>query len=211
MEAGGGADAFTVDQRPLDRLSTVFGHRLATALAGRSAKARHDPLPDHGPLEFGEDAEHLEHHPAAGRRGIEPLLVQIQIDVLRLGFVQEGDQIGKAAAEAVYAPGHDLFEVLAGDPFEHGIVARAFVPAFGTRDAFIGVDGDDDPALAVGDRVQFLKLVLDSLAVGGDTSIDGHALGQVGSPIMLEERQTLTVRRPVNEILTAARLWSGHA
>jgi hypothetical protein len=30
--------------------------------------------------------------------------------------------------------------------------------------------------------MQFLKLVLDRLAVGGDTSIDGHALGQDRAP-----------------------------
>jgi len=211
VKAGGGTDAQTVLQRPPDRFLTVLQHGTATAFPGRSAKTAEDAFANHGPLELGEDAEHLEHHPTRGRARVQSLLVQIEIDVLGLSFIQEGDQIGQAAAQPVHAPGHDLFEVLPGDPFEHGIIARAFVPTFGTRDAFIGVDGDDDPALAVGDRVQFLKLVLDSLAVGGDTSIDGHALGQVGSPSMLEERQTLTVRRPVNEILTAARLWSAHA
>ena len=32
------------------------------------------------PLELGEDTQHLEHHPAARRGRIEPLLVQEQVD-----------------------------------------------------------------------------------------------------------------------------------
>lgn len=175
MKTGGGADALTVEQRPPDRLSTVFMHRFATALAARSAKARHDSLPDHGPLEFGEDAEHLEHHPAAGRRGIEPLLVQRQIDVLRLGFVQEdreGCGLGGLRSRPEFARTHG------GDPLQQRIICWSLISALGTRDALVGVDGDDDPSLPLGDGVQFLKLVLDRLAVGGDTSIDGHALGQ---------------------------------
>lgn len=199
MKAGGGADAQAVLQRPFDRFLTVLQHGTSAALAGRPAKASHNALPDHRPLEFGEDAEHLEHHPARRCAGVQPLLVQVEIDVLRMGFIQEGDQIGKAATEAIDAPGHDLFEVAPGDPFEHGIIAGAFVPPLGTRDAFVGMDGDDDPALTLGNGVQFLKLVLYRLAVGGDASIDGHALGQAGSPSMLEERQTLTVRRGVNQ------------
>lgn len=39
----------------------------------------HDTRPDHGPFELGEDAEHLEHHPARRGGGIERLLVEEQV------------------------------------------------------------------------------------------------------------------------------------
>jgi hypothetical protein len=47
-------------------------------------QARPDPLLDHGALEFGKDAHHLEQGVTAWRRRIHPLLVQIQINALRM-------------------------------------------------------------------------------------------------------------------------------
>ena len=64
MEPGGGADAQPVDQRPPDRFHTVVRHGLPPGLLGRPTKPGEDALTDHGSLELGEDAQHLEHHPA---------------------------------------------------------------------------------------------------------------------------------------------------
>ena len=63
MEPGGGADELTVLQRTPDRLQTVLRLGLATALLGRSPQAREHALSMDGSFEFGEDAEHREHHP----------------------------------------------------------------------------------------------------------------------------------------------------
>lgn len=104
--------------------------------------------------------------------------MQVQIDVLGVGLVQEGDQIGEAPAKAVNAPSHDLLELAAGDPLQQSVVCRSLVTTLGAADAFVGVNGGDDPALTVGNSVQFLKLVLDGLGVRGHAGIDGDTLGQ---------------------------------
>ena len=59
----------------------------------RTSKARHHPLSDHRPLKLSEDTEHLEH--GAARRGgrVEPLLMQEQIDALRMEVRQEAQQV----------------------------------------------------------------------------------------------------------------------
>src|SRR5713101_697681 len=62
-----GADFVVGHLRPSDRLAAPG------ALRPRLGDASPDPLHDHGPLELGEHAEHLEHGLAGWRAGIEPL------------------------------------------------------------------------------------------------------------------------------------------
>lgn len=178
MKSSGRADAQTVTQRLSDRFGTVHRHGLPTALLGRPTKARHDAFADHGPFEFGEHPQHLEHHPARRRGRVQPLLVQIEVHVLGVSVVQEGDEIGQRSTEAVHAPRHDLFEVAAGHALQQSVEAGAPITSFGTANAFVGQDGDDIPALTLGDSVEFEKLVLDGLVVRRNTSIDCHPLGQ---------------------------------
>ena len=59
MKAGGGADAGAVDERLLDRLSTVLGHRFATALLGRPTKAAEDSLSEDGTLIGAKNREEV--------------------------------------------------------------------------------------------------------------------------------------------------------
>ena len=39
-----------------------------------------DPLLEHGPLELGEDAAHLEQGAAGGGAGVDVLLVKVEVD-----------------------------------------------------------------------------------------------------------------------------------
>jgi hypothetical protein len=39
-----------------------------------------DPLLEHGPLELGEDAAHLEQGSAGGGAGVDVLLVKVEVD-----------------------------------------------------------------------------------------------------------------------------------
>jgi hypothetical protein len=61
-------------QRLLSDWFPAFG-----AVDTRSREPSLDPAPNDRPLEFGEDAEHLEHGPSRWRGRVEGLLMQIQI------------------------------------------------------------------------------------------------------------------------------------
>ncbi|MDA8039771.1 MAG: hypothetical protein M0Z69_11570 [Actinomycetota bacterium] len=59
-------------------------------LGGLSPHPHHDPLDDRGPLELGEDAEHLHHHPPRRRRRLEGLGGRAEADA---GRVEAGEQL----------------------------------------------------------------------------------------------------------------------
>jgi hypothetical protein len=50
-------------------------------------------LDDHGALEFAEHAEHLEHRLTGWRAGIDPLLMEVEIDAFGMQFAEERDQL----------------------------------------------------------------------------------------------------------------------
>ena len=52
-----------------------------------------DALADYLPLELREHAHHQEQRLAGRRRGVDSLLVQIQVDAKREDLVEPGDQI----------------------------------------------------------------------------------------------------------------------
>ena len=185
MEAGGGADALTVQQRLPDRLSTVVSHRLTTALLGRAPQAAHDPLSDHGSLVGTEHRQHLEHHGAGRRRGVEALRVDVEVHALGLDVAEEMDQVGQTSPDPTNRKTGDLIEIFAGDSLEQVVEAGPFVAALGTGDAFIDEGGDHLPILPLGDGQQITKLVFDGLVFvsRAHTTVDRHALGQERSPI----------------------------
>jgi len=61
-----------------------------------SRQARVDPFSDDAALELCKHAEHLEHRLARGRRRVEPLLMQEQIDALVMKSLQDAEQIPSA-------------------------------------------------------------------------------------------------------------------
>jgi hypothetical protein len=60
-----------------------------------SCQARQYPLPNHGALELGKNAHHLEHGSAAWGRGVQPLLMQVQINLLGMKLGQQFKQAGE--------------------------------------------------------------------------------------------------------------------
>ena len=163
MEPCGGADARTVRQRPPDRFQTVFWHGLATALLGRATKAREDALTDHGSLVGTEHRQHLEHHGSAGRAGIEPLGVDVEVHVLGLDVAEEVDQVGQTSPDPTDGKRRDQIKVLPRDTFEQVVEGRSFVTALGSANTLIEEGGHNLPVLALGDGQQVSKLVLDGL------------------------------------------------
>ena len=66
-------------------------------LAPGPRKPGADAFLNHGTLELGKYAHHLKHRLACRRRGVEPLLMQEQVDV-------EGMQLDRKATSSDYSP-----------------------------------------------------------------------------------------------------------
>src|SRR5262249_30342565 len=135
-----------------------------------------DSFLDHRPLEFGEYAHHLEHGFACRRGGVEPLLMQVEIDPQGVNFRQEADEVLKAAAEPINRPGHDHVEVAFGGIPAERIEAGALVTSSGATDAVILVDLDDLTAHAAGDLAQLALLIGGGLVEGADAKVENSAL-----------------------------------
>jgi len=76
-----------MDGRPTNRLAAPCALGLGPRHAGAHS------LLYHRVLEFSEHADHHEHRPPRGGRGIEPLLVQEQLDLGFTEMFEEGDKI----------------------------------------------------------------------------------------------------------------------
>ena len=70
-------------------LRTADGLAALGAALASPPHAGPDALGDHGALELGEHAHHLEHGAARRRRGVKSLLVQVKLDVAGVDFAQE--------------------------------------------------------------------------------------------------------------------------
>jgi hypothetical protein len=82
----------------------VAASRLAAFGPGflGATEAGADALLDHGALELGEHPHHLKHRFAGWRRGVEALLVQVEVDLERVDliYVSEGSGPDKPALAA---------------------------------------------------------------------------------------------------------------
>jgi hypothetical protein len=76
----------------LDRLA--YGWPPKPLPIGSGARqARIDPLPDHRALELGKDPHHLEERFARWGRGVDALLMQIELDALRVNLPKEANEM----------------------------------------------------------------------------------------------------------------------
>ncbi len=73
----------------------------ALTLAAGAAEASLDALDDHRALKLGKDAQHLKHGAAGRSAGIEPLNVQIKVNILGVHLTKEGDEVLQASAKAI--------------------------------------------------------------------------------------------------------------
>lgn len=113
--------------------------------------------------------------------------MQVEVDALGIDLGQEADEVLKAATQPVDRPARHHVDLPPGDHRHQRVEPGALVAALASRDAFVGEDGDDDPAQTVGDSLEFEALVLDGLAVGRDTKVKGDAFGH-GRIIPVRER-----------------------
>ena len=121
MLAGNGPDALACRAGGSDRsdLGCVIrdgcGSTKSRPFGLCPCQPSHDTFPDHGAFKLGKHAKHLKHRAAGRRGGVEPLLMQIQVDALGVEFLQDADQVDQRSAEPIDAPGCDQIELFAGD------------------------------------------------------------------------------------------------
>src|SRR5262249_10348161 len=81
-------------------------------------QASHHALLDDGPLELGEHTQHLEEGLTGRRRGIDPLLMEIQPHPFGMDLAEGGDEVLQGPAEAIDRPGGDNVEFAPGKSLE---------------------------------------------------------------------------------------------
>jgi hypothetical protein len=116
-------------------------------------------LPDHGPLELGEAAQHLDEHPAGGGVGLDVFRQALEAGAGLLDLFQEGDEVFEGPGQPVKLPDG---EGVAGPEVVQQAVQFGAVPASAGR--FLG----EDPFAA--GRLEGVHLGLDFLRVA-----TGHA------------------------------------
>jgi hypothetical protein len=84
------------EQAPLarERVAERWPAAEPASLFRASFDAPRDAVDDRGVLEFGEDAKHLQHHPARGRASIEWLRRRAEYDAVAVKFL---GQLGELA------------------------------------------------------------------------------------------------------------------
>src|SRR6516165_7100468 len=111
------AYAFAATQMRLDALfKRGIDPRPAElrALCDRALKASVDALPDHAALKLGERAADLKHELAGRRRGVDRLLVEVEIDAAGLQRLDGAQQVDQASSDAINTPRHDDVELAPG-------------------------------------------------------------------------------------------------
>src|SRR6516162_2376604 len=114
--------------------------------------------------------------------------MQKQIDLQGMQFGKKTDQVLKATAEPIDAPGHDQIELPLGGVATQAIKFRAAVPALSAAYAMVPIDADDLAAHAGSDLAKLTLLVRRSLLGARDAKVENGALHRKASPVLLPER-----------------------
>ena len=102
--------------------------------------------------------------------------MNVKIDAAIIDLAEEGDEVLERTTKAIDGPASDEVDLF---PRHHGhepIICGTLIPTLGSRDTFIGQPLDDDPAHALGDGIEFTKLVRDRLSVSAHPCVDRDPL-----------------------------------
>jgi hypothetical protein len=136
------------------------------AVRPRPRKTRPYSLLDHGPFKLRENAQHLKQRFSSRSGRVEALLMQIKVDLERMDFCEEADQVLQRPAEPINTPSHNEIEPPLGCVFAETIKLRPLIMALGSADAVVAINLDDIDAHPVRDLLQFELLVLGRLTSG---------------------------------------------
>ena len=100
-----------------------------------------------------------------GRRGVEGLLVEIEVHALGVDLGEEADKMLERAAEPVHGPACHHVDLATCHGLHQRVIAGALLTAFRTADTVVGELGDDLPPEPLGNGDEFTTLVLGGLRV----------------------------------------------
>jgi hypothetical protein len=133
------------------------------ALTSCTALTGDDALANELALIFPERREHAEHHPAGWGRGVQRLLMGVEIDAERLDLVHEADEMLDGPTKPVDGPDQHNIELAAGSSADQLIERRALVTTFRATDCLVGELCYHVPAISSSDLSQLSDLIVDSL------------------------------------------------
>src|SRR6266498_4965483 len=102
---------------------------------------------------------------AAGRRGIDALLMEVEVDLQGMQLGQERDQVLQRTANSINRPRHDDVELAPGRALAQGVESGPPISTLGAADALVAIDVDDLAAHPVGDLPERALLVLGRLPI----------------------------------------------
>ncbi len=106
-----------IDRRPDDAIELAVAEGIGAdrpaAELGFALHADVDALDDARPLELGEDAEHLHHHPARRSRGFERLGRRAEGDPGLVQLLDQGGKLADAARQPIDLMDEQEIELLA--------------------------------------------------------------------------------------------------
>jgi hypothetical protein len=114
------------------------------AFADAAFEAGGDAVDDGGVFELGEDAEHLQHHPAGGGAGVERLRGRLQDDVELVELLAEPGELAHLPAEPVDAVDEQQIDAPLAGEIECLLEAGAVEGGAG---GLVFEGGDDAPVL----------------------------------------------------------------
>ena len=114
--------------------------------------------------------------------------------LLMLSGIGSGDEL-KTLGIPVWVDLPDI-EFTPGDAPTDPVKAGTLLTPLGTRDALVGVMGNDGPSEPLGGEVEVTKLVLGGLAVRGrDAGVECYSLGHRGMMSGIEIPSTISAQR----------------
>lgn len=128
-------------------------------------QSRIDPLPDDGSLELGENTAHPEHRLACRGRGVDSLLMEVQVDAQGVQLRQRGQQVFQGTPQTINRPSCHEVKLAAIGVLQKVIQGRPLFPSLRTADGVILVGADDPPAALFGDPLELKRLDFGGLTV----------------------------------------------
>ena len=163
---------------PTDWLNALSGadwmtHRTAEhlALRLRPSQSGVDPLLDHRSFEFREGAADLEYQLSHRRRGVDRLLVDVEVNPDRLEVLDRSQRVDQASSEPVDCPAKYDIEVPVPAIIQHPVRAWPIGSRLAAGNTSIGVNLDHFPASTFGNLPQLDFLVFDGLAICADAQV----------------------------------------
>ena len=167
---------------------------MATAAPG-GVDARGCAIAYQVALELGDGAEHVKQQPAGGRRRVDGLIDDDEVDPQGLEIPAEGGQMADGAGQAVELHAGDRVEAPAAGVGQEPVERGPAIPR--PADAVVHVLARDRESSGLRVEAQPVDLDLGMLLGGGDPRVEGDPCSVTGTQLALPfDVKRLTVQAP---------------